>query len=92
MELKVHYVVHNSPTPDTIFGQIKPVYALLSYLLEINFNIQHLCLGFASGFFPSGFPTKTLYTPLILLHIFHMPAHITFLDFTTQIIFLEEYK
>ena len=23
----------------------------------------HLCLGFPSGLFPSGFPTKTLYTP-----------------------------
>ena len=23
----------------------------------------HLCLGFPSGLFPSGFPTKTIYTP-----------------------------
>ena len=33
----------------------------------------HLCLGLPSGIFPSGFPTKTLYTPL-LTHTRHMPS------------------
>jgi len=28
----------------------------------------HLCLGLPSGLFPSGFPTKTLYASLIILH------------------------
>ena len=28
----------------------------------------HLCLGLPSGLFPSGFPTKTLYTPLLILN------------------------
>ena len=28
---------------------------------------SHLCLGLPSGLFPSGFPTKTLYTPLLSL-------------------------
>ena len=32
----------------------------------------HLRLGLPSGLFPSGFPTKTLYTPL-LTHTRHMP-------------------
>ena len=46
----------------------------LTYFYTVNFNtIFHLCLGRANGLFPSNFPTKTLYTPLIffplLLHV-----------------------
>jgi hypothetical protein len=33
---------------------------------------SHLCLGLPSGLFPSGFPTKTLYT-CTLPHTFYMP-------------------
>ena len=33
----------------------------------------HLRLGLPSGLFPSGFPSKTLYTPL-LTHTRHMPS------------------
>ena len=33
----------------------------------------HLRLGLPSGLLPSGFPTKTLYTPL-LTHTHHMPS------------------
>ena len=33
----------------------------------------HLCLGLPSDLFPSVFPTKTLYTP-ILTHMCHMPS------------------
>ena len=29
---------------------------------------SHLCLGLPSGLFPPGFPTKTLYTPLLSPH------------------------
>ena len=34
----------------------------------------HLRLGLPSGLFPSGFPTKTLYTPSLLTHTRHMPS------------------
>jgi hypothetical protein len=34
----------------------------------------HLRLGLPSGLFPSGFPTKTLYTPPLLTHTRHMPS------------------
>ena len=34
----------------------------------------HLRLGLHSGLFPSGFPTKTLYTPPLLNHTRHMPS------------------
>ena len=43
-----------------------------------------LCLDVPSGVFPSGFPTKTLYTPLLsLIHATH-PAHLILIDFITR--------
>ena len=34
----------------------------------------HLRLGLPSGLFPSGFPTKTLYTPPLVTHTRHIPS------------------
>ena len=34
---------------------------------------SHLRLGFPSGLFPSGFPTNTLYTPLLSPYVLHAP-------------------
>ena len=53
---------------------------------------SHLRPGLPSGLFPSGFPTKTLHTPL------HSPiratwhAHLILLAFITRTIFGEKYK
>jgi len=33
----------------------------------------HLCLGLPSGLFPSGFPTRSLYIPLLFHHTCYMP-------------------
>ena len=42
---------------------------------------SHLCLGLPSGLFPSGFATKTLYTPLLSPLLTTCPAHLILLEF-----------
>ena len=49
---------------------------------------SHLCLGF----FPSGFLTKTLYTPLLSPVLVTYPAHLILLDFIIQTLLGEEYR
>ena len=45
---------------------------------------SHLRLGLPAGLFPSGFPTQTLYTPLLLTR--YMPTHLIILDLITRTI------
>ena len=52
----------------------------------------HLRLGLPSGLFPSGFPTKTLDTPLSSPIRSTLPAHLILLDFITRTILGEQYK
>ena len=52
----------------------------------------HLHLGLPSGLLPSGFPTKTLYTPLSSSIRGTCPAHHILLHFITRTILGEEYK
>jgi len=45
---------------------------------------SHVRLGLPSGLFPSGFHTKTLYTPLLSPTRATCTAHLIFLDFITR--------
>jgi len=53
---------------------------------------SHLCLGLPSSLFPSGFPTKFLYTSLLSPIRATCSAHLILLNFITRIILGEEYR
>ena len=90
---KVHYRTHKRLPPVSILGQPNPAHIPTSHLLEIHPNIIHpLRLGHLSGLLPSGFPTKTLYTPLSSSIRATCPARLILLVFITRTILGEEYK
>jgi hypothetical protein len=65
----------------------------LQHFSKIHVNIiPHLRLGLPSGLLPSGFPTKTLYAPLLSPIRATRPAHLILLDLITRIIHGEEYR
>ena len=86
---KVHYRIHLSlfwarsiqsmPLHPTSWGSI----LILS---------SHLRLGLPSGLFPSGVPTKTLYTPLVAPVLATCPAHLILLDLITWTTLGSEYR
>ena len=63
---KVHYCIHNSPSPVPVFSQTNQVHAPYHNSgRSILILSSHLGLGLPSGFFSSGFRTKILYAPLL---------------------------
>ena len=52
----------------------------------------HPCLGLPSGFFPTYFPTKIMYTLLLFPIRATCASHLILLDFVTRTILGEDYK
>ena len=89
-DLKVRYRIHKCPPPVPILSQSTPPHP--TSWRPILILSSHLRLGLPSDLFPSGFPTKTLYTPLLSLTCATCPAHLIHLDFITRTILGEQYK
>jgi len=68
-----------SSPPVPILSQIDLVYAFTSHFLKI-----HLRLSLPSGFLPSGFTTKTSYTPKLSPTRATCPVHPILLDLITR--------
>jgi hypothetical protein len=63
---KVRYRMYKCPPPVPIMSQLDPVYdPCPNYWRFVIILSSHLRLDLPSGLFPSGFPTKTLYTLLL---------------------------
>jgi hypothetical protein len=74
---KVLYRIHKCPSPVLILSQLDPIHTPTSH--SILMFSSHLRLGLPSGLFPWGFPTKTLYTPLLCPVRSTYPTHLIFI-------------
>ena len=86
---KVHYRIHKCPPPVPILmNSTQSIPSHPTSWRSILILSSHLRLGFPSGLFPSGFPTKTLYAPLLSPISATCLTHHIILNLITQIIFV----
>ena len=84
---KVHYRNHKCPPPVRILSQLVPAQTPHpTFWRSILILSSHFCLGLPSGLFPSGFPTKTLYMPLLSHTSTACPALLILHDIIIQIL------
>ena len=90
---KVHHRIHKCPPPVPILRQFDRIHTPTSHFLNIDLNIiSPLCLVLSSGLFLPGFPTKTMYTPLLFPMLATCPIHLILLGLITWTICGEEYN
>ena len=78
---KVHYRCHKCPPPFPTLSQLDPIHTPTSHFLKIHLNIiLPSTPGSPKWFFPSSFPTKTLYMPLLSPIHATCPAHLILLE------------
>lgn len=73
--MKVHYLVYNSPTPVPVLSYINLVHTFPSYFFQFHYNITLPSMPKSpKWYFPSGFPIKTLQAFFSLLYMPHVPS------------------
>ena len=71
---EVHYRIYKNPPPVPFLSQLELVHVPHpTFWRPISILSSHLRLGLSSGLFPSGSPTKTMYTPFLSPILLHAP-------------------
>ena len=88
----VHYRIQKSRPTVPVRSQTIFSPCLSIHYFKIHLLYSHLNLGLPSGFFSSGFSTKTLYTLRLSPIRAAYPVHLILLHFITRMLFGEVYR